>query len=98
MVAVAMFEWDSDKARSNLAKHGISFGVATAVWDDPLHIVFADRIEDDDERWHAVGLVGSVLVLVVVHSYPDVADESRIRIISARKATPLERRRYEQDI
>lgn len=98
MVAVVTFEWDTDKARSNLAKHGISFGVATAVWNDPLHVVVADRIEGGEQRWHAIGLVGPVLVLLVVHSYPDADDESRVRIISARKATPQETREYEQDI
>lgn len=91
------FEWDDDKAAVNLAKHGVAFTVATAVWDDPLHVIYEDRIEGGEPRWHAVGLVGPVLVLVVVHSCPDAGDESRVRIISARKATRQERRRYEHE-
>ena len=91
------FEWDDRKAASNLAKHGVSFELAKAVWDDPLHVIIPDRVEGAERRWHALGLVGAVVVLVVVHSYPDASDEDRIRIISARKATKQERHRYEQE-
>ncbi len=91
------FEWDDVKATANLAKHGVSFTLAQAVWDDPLHILLPDRIEGGEQRWHAIGLVGAVVVLVVVHSYPEPGDEDRIRIIGARKATSHERRRYEQE-
>jgi hypothetical protein len=44
-----------------------------------------------------MGIVGSVTVLVVVHSYPDAQDEERVRIIGARRATRSERSRYEQE-
>jgi uncharacterized DUF497 family protein len=91
------FEWDLEKARRNLAKHGISFEVAQRVWDDPLHVIIPDRIEDGEERWHAIGAVSSVVVVVVVHAYPDEDDVARIRIIGARKATPYERKRYEEE-
>jgi uncharacterized DUF497 family protein len=78
------FEWDPAKAQSNLAKHGVSFELAARVWDDPLHVVLFDRFEDGEHRWHAVGLVGEVVLLVVVHTYPDADDEERVRIIGAR--------------
>ena len=91
-----IFEWHTEKAQSNLAKHGVSFELACRVWDDPLHDIRSDRVENGEERWIAVGLVGSTLVLVVAHAYPDESDEQRVRLISARKATPHERRRYEQ--
>ena len=91
------FEWDEIKAASNLAKHGVSFELAQAVWDDPLHAILPDRVVDDEQRWHAVGLVGALMVLVVVHMHPDPDSEERIRIIGARKATLHERKRYEQD-
>jgi len=91
------FEWDDRKAASNLAKHGVSFELAREVWNDPLHVIIPDRIEGAEHRWHALGLVGAVVVLVVVHSYPDASNEDRIRIISARKATKQERHRYEQE-
>ena len=90
------FEWDAAGARSNVAKHGVSFELAREVWADPLHVVLPERIEGGELRWHAVGEVGAVVILVVVHAYPDPGDEGRIRIIGARKATRNERRRYEQ--
>ena len=91
------FEWDDRKAVSNLAKHGVSFELAKEVWNDPLHVIIPDRVEVAEQRWHALGLVGPIVVLVVVHSYPDAGDEGRIRIISASKATKQERHRYEQE-
>ncbi len=92
-----IFEWDRAKAASNLAKHGVSFELAQRVWDDPLYVVLPDRIECGERRWHTVGMVGAIVVLVVVHSHPDPDDEDHVRIISARKATPYERNRYEQE-
>jgi uncharacterized DUF497 family protein len=91
------FEWDPEKAKINLAKHRVAFPLATRVWDDPFHVAFPDRIENGEQRWLALGLVGREMLLVVAHSYPDVLDEERIRIISARKATPKERRWYEDE-
>lgn len=44
------FEWDPNKARRNVAKHGVSFEVARRVWDDPLHVIVPDRFEDGEER------------------------------------------------
>ena len=89
------FEWNREKARRNLVKHGIPFSLAQRVWDDPLHVIVPDRVEDGEQRWHAIGQVGAVAVLVVVHVHSD-EDEQRVRIIGARKATARERRRYEQ--
>jgi uncharacterized DUF497 family protein len=91
------FEWDAEKARTNLVKHHVSFGLAREVWEDALHIIVPDRFEDGEQRWHAIGMVGPVVILVVVHTYPDAQDEGRVRIIGARKATAHERRRYEQE-
>jgi uncharacterized DUF497 family protein len=88
--------WDPEKARTNVAKHGVRFELAQRVWDDPLHMIIPDRIEDGEERWRAIGMVGPVAVLVVVHAYRG-DDGEVIRIIGARKATPHERRRYEQE-
>jgi uncharacterized DUF497 family protein len=55
-----------------------------------------DRIEDGELRWHAIGMVGSAALLLVVHANPDAQDEDRIRIIGARKATRRERKLYEE--
>jgi uncharacterized protein len=91
------FEWDETKARSNLAKHGVAFELAQEVWDDPLHVILPDRIVDGEQRWHAIGVVGAVTVLVAVHTQPIMEYESHIRIIGARRATAHERKRYEED-
>ncbi|MDG4885109.1 BrnT family toxin [Mesorhizobium sp. WSM4884] len=91
------FEWDPEKARRNLAKHGVAFDLAQKVFDDPLHLVVPDRFEDGEQRWHAIGMVGTRVILLVVHTYPNPADEERVRVVGARKATPHERRRYEQE-
>lgn len=91
------FVWDVGKARSNLAKHGVSFELARRVWDDPLHVILPDRVADGEQRWHAIGLVGAVVVLVVVHVHPNPEDDELVRIIGARKATRHERIRYEEE-
>ena len=91
------FEWDEGKARSNIAKHGVSFTLAEEVWDDPFHLIFADRIVEGEQRWHATGVVGGLKLLVVVHIYVGEGEEDRVRIIGARRATKHERRHYEDD-
>jgi len=90
------FEWDPAKARANRAKHGISFEFATRAWDDPLRQILPDRVENNEERWRAIAMIGAVTVVVVIHAYPGLEDD-RVRIISARKATPYERRNYENE-
>jgi uncharacterized DUF497 family protein len=74
----------------NLVKHGLAFDVAQNVWDDPLHIVIPHRFEDGEQRWHIIGMVGPVALVLVVHTYPDPDEDDRIRIIGARKATRQE--------
>ncbi|MER8883842.1 BrnT family toxin [Mesorhizobium sp. M0074] len=91
------FEWDPEKAKRNRAKHGVAFDLAEDVFKDPLHLIVPDRFEDGEQRWHAIGMIQGLVVLLVVHTYPDLEDEERIRIVGARKATPHERRRYEQE-
>jgi uncharacterized protein len=89
--------WDPDKAAANRAKHGLSFETAALVFDDPLHASRPDPHPDGD-RWHTIGLVGPVLLLVI-HTSP-VAESKEAepvgRIISARKATTHERKAYEE--
>ena len=89
--------WNPKKARGNRAAHGLSFETAERVFDDPFHASKPD-LHPDGDRWHTVGLVGSALLLVV-HTWPQSEgeeDEPVGRIISARKATPRERRAYEE--
>ena len=89
------FEWDENKNRINKAKHGISFEYVCEIWLDPNHIIFEDRTSTLEDRWNAIGLVEGQFVLLAVHTYRG-DDEDIVRIISARKATPHERRRYQE--
>lgn len=92
------FIWDENKNRRNSAKHGISFETAALVFDDPHSISRLERIEDGEERWQTLGLAGGIVVLLVAHTYFEEVGEEVIRIISARKATPGERKVYEEGI
>jgi uncharacterized DUF497 family protein len=88
------FSWDDRKVAANKRKHRVSFDEAVTVFVDPLARAFDDP--DHSEGEHRSLLVGRSLpgrLLVVVHA--ERADT--IRIISARKATPRERRDYEAD-
>lgn len=85
--------WDPVKADANLGKHGVDFEEAATVFRDPLLLVIPDlEHSQEEERWIALGNSIRQLLLVVVHT----EDDSTIRIISARRAEPQERRQYEQ--
>lgn len=87
------FEWDADKAQSNLDKHGIRFEVATGVFIDPGRITVKDtRFDYGEERFVTLGKTPDG-VLVVVTTERDKPPCRRI--ISARKANKRERRRYD---
>ena len=88
---------DPRKDRTNKRDHGLSFAMAERVFDDPLA---ASRIDPDPDetRWVTIGAVSGVTILVV-HTWPesDAATGEEVgRIVSARKATPHERRAYEE--
>jgi uncharacterized DUF497 family protein len=90
------FEWDPAKAKANLAKHGISFERATAVFADALALIEEDD-ETSEERWRITGMADGVL-LRVVYTEGEISGGPLIRIISARRLTQSERRRYEDEI
>jgi len=86
------FEWNPDKANSNLKKHGVSFNEASTVFNDPLSVTFPDPDHSfGEERYVIIGLSSANRILIVPHT--DRAN--RVRIISAREATRNERRFYE---
>lgn len=62
----------------------------------PHAISRLDRIVGGEERWQTLGLIGPVVIVLVAHTHQEEQGEEVIRIISARKATPHERRQYEQ--
>ena len=91
------FEWSEEKDAANQRKHGVGFEFAARVFADLDYVLREDRMDEDGEmRWHAIGLVDAVLLLVV-HVYRSSIDgEEIIRILSARKARKHEGRRYFQ--
>ncbi len=88
--------WDQEKNQSNQKKHKVSFELASLVFEDPFHLSILDRIENGEERWQTLGMVGSMVVLLVAHTFVEREDEEIVRIVSARKATRKERQRYEE--
>ena len=87
------YEWDSNKAVTNLAKHGVSFEEAKTVFDDPLYVDFYDPDHSYDEhRYIMIGMSAQNRLLLI--AYTERGDS--IRLISAREATRRERKAYEQ--
>ena len=86
------FEWDAVKAASNLDKHGVSFAEAITVFGDPLEMTIPDP-DHSLEEFRFVSMGRSTVGRVLVVAYTE--REGRVRVISAREATPTERRRYE---
>jgi uncharacterized protein len=88
------FEWDEAKNRANIAKHGIDFNDAVRAFDGPI------QTEEDDDFWHGEvrertsGLLDGLTIVVIVHTDRD----GRTRLISARRASPNERRKFEAAI
>ena len=86
------FEWDDQKASSNLQKHGVSFDEAVSVFGDARALTFADADHSDvEDRSRTYGVSNKTRLLVVVHT----ERRNGIRIISARKATRYEKSIYE---
>ena len=92
-----LFEWAEAKAKTNQRKHGIDFDDAMEVFYDPNALIEQDRVVDGEVRWQSIGMVGDVVVLQVSHTVDEQGRDEVIRIISARRATRRERKRYEQN-
>lgn len=86
------FEWDDEKEKINIRKHGIDFTTAARVFKDENLLELYDTTHSaDEDRYIAIGIIDGVAYLVVV-VYTE--REEAIRLISARKATSQERRMY----
>jgi uncharacterized DUF497 family protein len=86
------YEWDPDKAKANLIKHSIRFAEAVTVLEDERALTIRDTYSEEEERWVTLGMDGFGRVLVVSYTWR----AENIRLISARLATPRERREYEK--
>ena len=85
----AEFEWDEEKEASNFSKHDIRFNTAVKVFKDENKLIRYDEEHPREERYDVLGCVGSVLFVVCAFKKDNV-----IRIISARRASAEEKRRY----
>ena len=96
-----LFEWDPAKNLSNQRKHRVSFEEAAQVFRDPLFLSWKDRVQDGEERWQACGEVEGLSMLIVAHTIREEVEDGTVievvRIFSARRAEPKERRRYEAE-
>ena len=88
------FEWDPEKEKSNIEKHGVSFHEGATVLGDSLSWTFPDPDHSvGEERFLTIGLSVQGRVVIVSHTDRGV----KTRIINARPATPHERKDYEED-
>jgi len=85
------FEWDEEKNRANIRKHGIDFQDVIGMFDFPMLVSPDVRDDYGEERWVGIGLLRARVAVVV---YVEWEDEQTIRIISARKATRHESQEY----
>ena len=86
---ISAFEWDDNKRRANVAKHGIDFVDATEVFADPKQYTYRSAPHTSEERYVSVGMSHGSLIAVVF-----TRRETKLRIISARAARKSERERY----
>ncbi|WPE18423.1 BrnT family toxin [Candidatus Thioglobus autotrophicus] len=92
------FEWDPNKAKTNLSKHKINFEDAVSIFKDKNAIsIYDDKHSIHEDRWVTIGLDDKTRMLVVIHSFVIIdKNDCNVRIISARKATKLENKVYQQ--
>lgn len=88
------FEWDEDKNRINIGKHGVSFETAARIFEGLVLSWTDDRKEYGEVRVRSIGQVDGIAVLAVIHT----ERSGKTRIISARPADRIERNRYEEAI
>ncbi len=86
--------WDRRKNEISIEKHGLDFADAYKVFESPMMVGLDERKEYGEDRWIGIGLLDNTRVVVIVFTEPE---EDTIRIISFRKATIDERKRYEQE-
>jgi uncharacterized protein len=94
------FEWDEVKADANAHKHGVTFELSSTVFYDPNLLTVADLEHSSiQERWFSVGCAGNGAMLSVVYLWWDADPAAiNIRVISARKATQIEIRHYQDGL
>jgi uncharacterized DUF497 family protein len=94
-----VYDWDKKKAKINLTKHKVSFEEGETIFDDPFLVTFPDELHSEKEdRLISIGMSKYQRVLLVVHVEREETESFvLVRIISCRKATPTERKIYEEN-
>ena len=92
ILVVVGFQWDETKAAENLRKHGIDLADAAVAIEDQSALTMRDELIEEEDRWIALCMDALGRVLAVVYTWRG----DTIRLISARLATPAERRQYER--
>lgn len=87
------FEWDEDKNRENIRKHGFDFGDVWEIFQGPLVPELDLKRDYGEDRWAVIGFLGNRVVVVTI-----TFRNQRIRIISMRKALRHERKRFEEEV
>lgn len=85
-------EWDPAKARANFQKHGVHFADAVTALEDEVALTIPEPYSEEEERWVTLGKDALGRLLVVVYTWR----RERVRLISARLASPREREQYEE--
>lgn len=88
------YEWDPKKARLNVQKHDVHFSDALPVLEDDHALTMTEESAGAEQRWITLGTDALGRILVVVYTWR----KSRVRMISARQATPSERRHYAEGL
>lgn len=88
------FSWDDRKASENLRTHKVSFEEAITAFLDPLYLISGEFTVGGESRKNLIGCTDNQLLVVVVHLDESENEDEIYRIISARKATPGEHRKY----
>lgn len=86
------YEWDPAKAAANFRKHGVRFSDAATALGDPMCVTIADPDTNGEPRWVSIGMDGHGRVIVTAFTQRG----SAVRVISSRRATAFERRRYQE--
>lgn len=89
------YEWDENKNRCNVEKHGLDFNDAVFVFDSPMLIAEDARNDYCETRINGIGLINNIFVVVI---YTENDEKDIRRIISFRKATKSERTFYENSV
>jgi uncharacterized protein len=92
------FDWNPEKEKQNIGKHNLNFRQVASVFKDPNQLsMYDEEHSDDEDRWITIGLDNTGILRIVVHTFEEINESlSKIRIISARKATSNEAKLYQE--